>query len=99
MVACGPLYKSMQKQGDKIVLHFDYVDGGLTPATTKYKTAKAEPKGPVEPKGLVKTSTGNGRDYRRREAEGVCHPPATISSSWQPMPRSSAIRLKSPARR
>jgi len=28
-VASGPLYKSMQKQGDKIVLQFDYADGGL----------------------------------------------------------------------
>ncbi len=29
IVACGPLYKSMAKQGDKIVLKFDHVDGGL----------------------------------------------------------------------
>jgi len=29
VVACGPLYKSMRKEGDKIVLQFAYVDGGL----------------------------------------------------------------------
>ncbi len=29
MVACGPLYKSMAKKGDKIVLQFDHTDGGL----------------------------------------------------------------------
>jgi sialate O-acetylesterase len=26
---CGPLYKAMRKDGDKIVLEFKYVDGGL----------------------------------------------------------------------
>jgi sialate O-acetylesterase len=29
VVACGPLYKSLSKQGNSIVLYFDYVDGGL----------------------------------------------------------------------
>lgn len=29
LVASGPLYKSMQKQGSKIVLQFDYVNDGL----------------------------------------------------------------------
>jgi sialate O-acetylesterase len=29
LVACGPLYKSMHKEGDKIVLEFDYAEGGL----------------------------------------------------------------------
>jgi sialate O-acetylesterase len=29
IVACGPLYKSMRKDGDKIVIEFDYADGGL----------------------------------------------------------------------
>jgi len=29
MVACGPLYKSMQKQGDKITITFDHVGSGL----------------------------------------------------------------------
>lgn len=29
IVACGPLYRSMEKQGDKIVIRFDYVGSGL----------------------------------------------------------------------
>jgi sialate O-acetylesterase len=29
IVACGPLYKSMRKDGGKIVIEFDYADGGL----------------------------------------------------------------------
>jgi sialate O-acetylesterase len=29
VVASGPLYKSMRKDGNKIVIEFDYVDGGL----------------------------------------------------------------------
>jgi len=29
VVYSGPTYKSMEKKGDRIVLHFDYVDGGL----------------------------------------------------------------------
>ena len=29
VVACGPLYKSMRKQNGKIVVEFDYADGGL----------------------------------------------------------------------
>jgi sialate O-acetylesterase len=29
VVASGPLYKSMRTDGDKIVVEFDYVDGGL----------------------------------------------------------------------
>ena len=29
VVACGPLYKSMRIDGDKIVIEFDYVGGGL----------------------------------------------------------------------
>ena len=29
VVACGPLYKSMRKEGDKIVVDFDYAGGGL----------------------------------------------------------------------
>jgi sialate O-acetylesterase len=29
IVACGPLYKSMRADGDKIVIAFDYTDGGL----------------------------------------------------------------------
>ena len=29
VTACGPLYKSMRKEGDKIVLKFDYAQGGL----------------------------------------------------------------------
>ncbi len=29
IVACGPLYKSMKKEGDAIVCEFDYVGGGL----------------------------------------------------------------------
>jgi sialate O-acetylesterase len=29
VAACGPLYKSMRKEGDKIVLQFAYADGGL----------------------------------------------------------------------
>jgi sialate O-acetylesterase len=29
VVACGPLYKAMRKDGGKIVLEFDYADGGL----------------------------------------------------------------------
>ena len=29
MVACGPLYKSMRKEGDEIILEFDDVGGGL----------------------------------------------------------------------
>jgi sialate O-acetylesterase len=49
---CGPLYKSMEKQGGKIVVHFDYVNGGLTPAATQYQT-KSEPNGL-----LVKTTPG-----------------------------------------
>ncbi|MFA6426552.1 MAG: sialate O-acetylesterase, partial [Phycisphaerae bacterium] len=27
---CGPIYRSMKIEGDKIRLFFDYVDGGLT---------------------------------------------------------------------
>jgi sialate O-acetylesterase len=29
VVASGPLYRSMRRDGDKIVVEFDYVDGGL----------------------------------------------------------------------
>jgi len=29
VLACGPLYKSMRREGDKIVLQFAYADGGL----------------------------------------------------------------------
>jgi sialate O-acetylesterase len=29
VVACGPLYKSMHVDGDKIIIDFDYADGGL----------------------------------------------------------------------
>jgi len=29
VIACGPLYKSMGKQGDEIVIQFDHVNGGL----------------------------------------------------------------------
>jgi sialate O-acetylesterase len=29
VVACGPLYQSMSKQGDKIAISFDYIGGGL----------------------------------------------------------------------
>ena len=31
VVYCGPLYKSIKKQGDKIVISFDHVGGGLVP--------------------------------------------------------------------
>ena len=29
LVYCGPIYKSMRVEGNKIILHFDYVGGGL----------------------------------------------------------------------
>ena len=29
VVACGPLYKSMRCEADKIIIEFDYADGGL----------------------------------------------------------------------
>ena len=37
VVACGPLYKSMTRQGDKIVVQFDYVGGGLAAKGDKLK--------------------------------------------------------------
>ena len=29
VAACGPLYKSMRKEGDRVIVEFDYSDGGL----------------------------------------------------------------------
>ena len=37
VVACGPLYKSMTRQGDKIVVQFDHVGGGLVAKGDKLK--------------------------------------------------------------
>ncbi len=37
VVACGPLYKSMARRGDEIVVKFDYVAGGLVAKGEKLK--------------------------------------------------------------
>ncbi len=29
VAACGPLYKSMRKEGNRVIVEFDYTDGGL----------------------------------------------------------------------